>query len=109
MVAEYGYMIALMPSGVLLREQFFNPTKFLRNLGTRYQVILAAAPYKGDDALFWSRSFNFKYERGACLVTARNYAMWVPVSRDPSLPIAEHIKIVPEPYKMRPNFYKRFS
>jgi len=35
MVAEYGYIVALMESGRLLRQQFFRPNKFAVNGGRR--------------------------------------------------------------------------
>jgi hypothetical protein len=72
MVAEYGYIIALMESGLLLRQQFFNPDRFDRSLGTRYQVLLAGQPFTEADALIWRNPFSFKFDGGACLVTVRN-------------------------------------
>jgi len=40
MVAEYGYIITLMKSGLLMREQFFQRHNFHRLLGTRHQLLL---------------------------------------------------------------------
>lgn len=38
MVAEFGYIVASMKSGLLLREQFFNPYKYHRDLGARHKI-----------------------------------------------------------------------
>jgi hypothetical protein len=109
MVARFGYAIALMPSGLLLREQFFRPHKFHPQLGTRFQVIFAGEPAKTLDSEVWRNPFAFSFERGACIVTIRNFAITVPVSRDPFVPIAQHLRIVPERYKLRPNFQTSFT
>jgi|GraSoi_2013_60cm_1033757.scaffolds.fasta_scaffold47361_2 hypothetical protein len=39
MVAEFGYIIALMRSGLLMREQFFNSRKFHPSLALRHQML----------------------------------------------------------------------
>jgi hypothetical protein len=109
MVAEYGYIVALMPSGRLLREQFFNPNQFHRSLGTRYQVLLAGAPFTEAKDGIWTKPFSFKFDRGACIVTVRNFVITLPMSRDPCAPIAKHIKIVPSRFKLRPDFSTALS
>jgi hypothetical protein len=109
MVARFGYVIALMPSGLLLREQFFRPQKFHPKLDARYQLILAGAPFTSADTEIWRNPFAFKFERGACLVTVRNFVITAPVSRDPFAPLAQHLRIAPEKYKLRPNFSTSFT
>jgi hypothetical protein len=109
MVAEYGYIITLMQSGLLLREQFFNPHKFRPSLDARSQMLLVGAPFTAADEGVWSKPFSFAFERGACLVTARNYVITVPVSQNPFAPIARNLKIVPSRFKMRPDFRTAFS
>jgi hypothetical protein len=109
MVAECGYIVTLMQSGLLLREQFFNPYKFRPSLGTRYKVLLVGAPFTEMNEGVWSKPFSFSFERGACLVTARNYGITVPVSQDPFAPIAQHLKIVPSRFKLRPDLRTAFS
>jgi hypothetical protein len=109
MVAEFGFVISLMKSGLLLREQFFNPRKFRPALGSRYQALLVGAPVTAADESVWSNPFSFKFERGACLVTARNYVITVPISQDPFTPVARHVKIVPSRFKLRPDFRTAFS
>jgi hypothetical protein len=109
MVAEYGYIVTLMPSGRLLREQFFNPDRFHRSLGTRYQVLLAGAPFTDSDVGIWNKPFSFTFDRGACLVTVRNFVITVPMSRDPFAPISRHIKMASPRFKMRPDFGTTFT
>ncbi|WP_159011078.1 hypothetical protein [Bradyrhizobium sp. S69] len=98
-----------MPSGLLLREQFFRPNKFHPRLDARHQMILTGEPFTGADTEIWRNPFAFAFERGACIVTIRHFAIVVPVSRDPFAPIAQHLRIVPEKYKLRPNFQTSFT
>jgi hypothetical protein len=109
MVARFGYAISLMPSGLLLREQFFRPNKFHPRLDARHQMILTGEPFTGTDTEIWRNPFAFAFEQGACIVTIRHFAIAVPVSRDPFAPIAQHLRIVPEKYKLRPNFQTSFT
>ncbi|MCC8976466.1 HNH endonuclease [Bradyrhizobium brasilense] len=108
MVAEFGYAVALMQSGRLLREQFFNPRKFHKQLGTRYQIVLVGSPATDPEHQVWSKPFGFHFERGACIVNVRSYVITLPVSRDPRTPIAQHVKFVPSRFKLRPDFSTSF-
>jgi hypothetical protein len=105
MVAEFGYL----GSGQLMREQFFLHQRFHPRLGTRYQMLLAGAPFTGVDEKIWQNPFSFSYQRGACIVAARNFSMMVPADRDPAVPIARHVKILPSKYAFRPNFSASFD
>lgn len=110
MVAEFGYVIVLMRSGLLMRQQFFNPRKFHHELPHRCQMVLGGSAPTLPDANLWTKPFSFGFERdGACLVVARNFAVYVPVSRDPRLPFAKHLRIVPTKYKLRPDFRAFFE
>jgi hypothetical protein len=102
MVSEFGYVVALAESGQLLREQFFHPNKILNCLGTRYQMVLVGQPSTDPADQVWSKPFSYAFDRGACIVTARNFAITVPVSRDPRIPNAQHVKFAPSKYKFRP-------
>ena len=86
MVAEFGFKITLMDSGRLLREQFFRPRKFHPSLDSRHQIILGGQPATSPGEKVWAKPFSFTYERGACVVAARNFAMLLPVSNDPFFP-----------------------
>jgi hypothetical protein len=109
MVAEYGYIIALMESGLLLREQFFRPQKFHPKLGPRFQILLGGVPPTNPDDKIWTSPFGFKLEPGACIVSARNFAVTVPVSRDPLINIGRHLKITPHRHRFRPDFQSFFD
>jgi len=109
MVAEFGYIIALMRSGLLMREQFFNPRKFHPSLALRHQMLLGGTMPTAPEERIWTNPFLFTFENGACSVGARNFAVIVPVSRDPRLPIARHLQIVPSEFKLRPDFRTVFD
>ena len=64
MVAEFGFKIALMESGLLMREQFFRPRKFHPALALRHQLILGGQPPVSPEERFWRRPFSFKFGRG---------------------------------------------
>jgi hypothetical protein len=104
MVAEFGYIVALMRSGLILREQFFNPTRFHKALGTKFQMILTGEPQFLRDDPVWSYPFHFRFEDDVCAVTVRNFVIHLPVSQDPRAPIVRHLKYVPQRYAFRPSF-----
>jgi hypothetical protein len=105
MVAEYGYTIVLMRSGLLMREQFFKPHRFHRDLPHKSQLLLGGSLPNSPDAPIWIRPFSFSFDRpGFCTVGARNFALLVPVSRDPHQPVAKHLPFAPAKYKLRPDF-----
>jgi hypothetical protein len=104
MVAEFGYVITLMQSGVLMREQFFSPDRFRRELPIRSQMILGATINFPPDAPAWSKLFSFGMHDDCCVVATRIFAVTVPVSCDPRQPLAKHLRIVPYKYKLRPDF-----
>ncbi len=105
MVAEFGYAVVLMPSGLLMRRQFFSPHKYLRDLPLRHQIVLGGSRPTESEHPVWSKPFSFTLsETGCCHVGARNFAVNVPLTRNPFLPFATHLRIVPERYKLRPTF-----
>ena len=110
MVAEFGYRVVLMPSGLLMREQFFNPRRFHTAMPMMSQMLLggsvAGTPH--DDPM-WANPFSFSFQEGDCMVGMRNFVATVPVSQDPRQPIARHLKIVPARYKLRPDFRAVFD
>lgn len=109
MVAEFGYAVALMPSGLLMRRQFFSPHKYLADLPLRHHMVLGGTHPTQPENPIWTKPFSFTFADGCCHVGARNFAVNVPVTRDPRLPFAVHLPIVPEAYKVRPNFKTFFE
>ena len=106
MILEFGYQVALTRSGILMREQFFSPTRFHRRMPLRHQMILAAPPPKYEDAHFklWAHPFQFTVDTDVCYVGFRTMSLILPISRDPRLPVAKSIIIVPSKYRLRPDF-----
>jgi hypothetical protein len=104
MVSEFGYLIALMRSGLLMREQFFMPNKFHRSLGLRHQMILGGPMLTSADARIWTSPFSFSFHNMACTFGARNIAIILPVSRDPRVPFASHLPFAPSKFTFRPDF-----
>jgi hypothetical protein len=110
MVKEFGYIVSLMPSGLLLREQFFKPHKFHRELPLSSQMLLGGDTITASDAPVWAKPFSFGFCRpGVCTVGARNFALMLPISRDPRETIARHLRIAPTKYKLRPDFRTVFD
>jgi hypothetical protein len=93
-----------------MRRRFFSPYKYLRDLPVRHQMVLGGALPTEPDNPMWSKPFSFTFsETGCCHVGARNFAVNVPVTRDPRLPFATYLRIVPDRYKFRPNFKTFFD
>ena len=110
MVAEFGYVVVLMESGRLMREQFFSPNRFHRLLPLRHQMLLVGSlPTDAPDAKIWSKPFSFTYQNGACTFGARNFSIILPSSQDPSNPVARHVRFLPWKYTLRPDFRTAFS
>jgi len=86
-----------------------NPTKLRNGLGTKFKAIFMGAPHKDPDDPIWAHPFRFQIEDQSCLVTVRNFVIFLPLSRDPRDPIVRHLKIVPQRYAFRPNFETRFT
>ncbi len=105
--AKYGFQITLVPSGLIMRRQFFNPNKFNRDVPVNCQRVLMGEPAKGfdkNDVRFWVPPFNFSVEQNFCITVVRNVSMWLPLSRDPEIPIASVLPFAPPTYALRPNF-----
>ncbi len=111
MVAEFGYIIVLMRSGLLMRQQFFSPYKYHHELPPKSQMLLGGSlPVSSPEARMWAKPFAFSFERtGFCTVGARNFVVLVPVTRDPREPIAKHLPFAPSKYKVRPDFTTFFN
>ncbi len=101
----------LMPSGRLMRRQFFEPLKTLSELPSVSQMIFdGSADRMAHDAPVWAASFSFSFEQaGICHVVMRNFGIAIPVSQDPRQPIARHLRFAPSKYKLRPDFTAVFD
>jgi hypothetical protein len=111
MVSTYGYQVALTSSGILSRHQFFMPHKFHNDMPLRSQVVLIAPPIKLQEECFslWEKPFTLSIVDGSCLFCVGSIVVRLPVSRNPELPIAKRIKIIPAKYALRPDFRTMFD
>ena len=51
-----------------------------------------------SDLTQWSRPFAYAVEGNACIIIMRGLAVLLPISRDPSIPIAVNLPIRPTKY-----------
>ncbi len=104
LVSEYGYRVVVTQSGLLMRQQFFNPFKFHPQMPVMSQMILGGSlPITNPNARIWANPFSFKVEDGRCVVACRNFVVHIPLSDDPRIPIARHLRFAPSKYKLRPD------
>jgi hypothetical protein len=111
MVVRFGYQVALTPTGLLMRQQFFLPNKFNPDMPIRTQMLLMATPldYSKAGPAFWTNPFSFSIDRGFCVIAVRGVSLALPLSRDPNTPIAKQIAIPPARYALRPDFRTVFE
>ena len=63
MFARYGYQIALTKSGIIIRNQFFSPTKFISKFPADCQIVLMGEKptvYNTGDLLYGRHPFLFR-------------------------------------------------
>jgi len=109
--ANYGFQITLVPSGLIMRRQFFNPNRFNQDVPIKCQMTLMGEPnlrYCEESAKYWDSPFKFAFEAGFCCAVVRNASIFLPLSRNPEIPIARELPFVPPRYALRPNFQTVF-
>ena len=111
MVMKFGYQVALMGSGRLMRGQFFQPSKFHRDLPSRSQLVLVGQlPEYDEDYLdIWKNPFKFTIDTDSCYVAMRSISLIIPISYDIRLPLYKSLLITPIRYKLRPDFETIFD
>ncbi len=111
MVQEFGYQVVLIQSGLLMRQQFFMPNSFHKHMPMSSQIMLSAPPptFAEEDKNIWLNPFNFHIDGTSCVVTFRTHVIRLPISRDPRVPIAQHLAVRPSKYKLRPDFRTVFT
>lgn len=108
---RYGYRVALTTGGLILRNQFFNPNRFTKNLPMTSQMILRADPrrvYAEDARQYWSTPVNVVVEGKRATVVIRNYSATIPLSHDPTSPISTTLPYAPQKYVFRPDLRTAF-
>lgn len=110
-VSKFGYSVSLARSGVIMRRQFFEPYKFIRDMPVMSQMLLGGDHKPtSPDLPMWSNPFSFSYQGdGECVVTVRGVGVVIPMSHDPEKEFSMHLKIIPAKYKLRPSFETIFD
>ncbi|MGA9600860.1 MAG: hypothetical protein WBS22_11535 [Methylocystis sp.] len=109
---EFGYQIPLLPSGRLMRNQFFHPNTFLREVPVTSQLILAGSGlsnYEEANRAYWSEPFKITVDRNSAFIALRNMSFKLPLSRDPALPLARTLPYAPSKYAFRPDLTTVFD
>ncbi|AZG77175.1 hypothetical protein [Methylocystis rosea] len=109
---QFGYQIALLPSGLLMRNQFFHPNSFLRDVPLSCQVVLAGErlrSYEEGNREYWSEPFKITVDGASAFIVLRNMVLNLPLSRDPKLPLARALPYAPSKYAFRPDLRTAFE
>jgi hypothetical protein len=110
--SKFGYRVALSSGGLLMRRQFFAPNAFLNDVPHKYQIILGGQVLTQFDAhnrSYWSDPFNFHIEEDSVCLAIRSMGFFLPLSEDPTIPLARVLRYVPPRYKLRPNLETVFE
>jgi hypothetical protein len=108
---QYGYRISLSRSGVLMRHQFFNPGAFWKDLPDKCQMVLGGPPlseFNDNIKSYWHDPFKITIQKGFALVSVRSVTFWLPLSDDPTAPLATLLRYAPPRLKFRPDFTSVF-
>jgi hypothetical protein len=109
---QFGYQIALSSAGLLSRRQFFYPNTFLKEVPLNCQMMLAGdrrSEFKEDEERYWREPFSIEINRMTALIVLRNMGFRVPVSRDPTQPLARILAYAPPKYTFRPDMTNFFD
>ena len=109
---KFGYQIALLPSGLLMRNQFFHPNSFLQGVPISCQMILTGdklSNYDEANRTYWSEPFKITVDSSSAVIVLRNMCFRLPLSRDPSQPFARALRYVPSKYTFRPDLTTVFE
>jgi hypothetical protein len=99
---EYGYRVALSPSGRLLRRQFFHPDAFLDEVPHQYQMMLlteSVTELNDQNKSYWDEPFKITINDRSALIGIRSMAFPLPLYDDPTTPIARVLRYVPQRFK----------
>lgn len=100
----FGYQIALISSGLLTRAQFFQPNSFINNMPSTCQMMLTGESWSqiGELTLdHWRNPISINIEGDFAFIVLRNMIVQLPLSCDPTLPLARSLPYVPLKYKFR--------
>lgn len=103
---QYGYRVALTESGLIARNQFFNPKGFTKHLPITSQMVLRADPlthYKPDTHAYWSDPVKVYADATKATIAIRNYSVILPLSHDPKIPLSRSLAYAPRKHVFRPD------
>jgi hypothetical protein len=110
--SKYGYRVALSASGLLMRKQYFSPFSILKAIPYNCQVVLGGQPlteFTEENDVYWSDPFKITIENGYANMVLRSMAFSLPLSEDPTVPLARMLQYVPPKYRWRPNLETAFQ
>lgn len=108
----YGYRIAFSSSGLLMRNQFFAPNRFLKNIPLRHQIILFGQPLtelNDENKSYWDEPFKFTIDNEIAYLAVRSVSFGLPLSSDPTKPIARILPYAPSRHVLRPDLKTVFE
>lgn len=109
---QFGYQIALSPSGRLMRNQFFSPNSFLPDVPLASQILLAGESLSSFDEAsrtYWSEPFKITVDDTSALIGLRSIAFRLPLSHNPIHPFARSLRYVPPKLTFRPDLTTVFN
>lgn len=110
---KYGYQIALSQAGLIMRQQFFSPDRFVKNMPVKSQFVFktdAPPQYNETSDPYWSEPFTFTIdEESSVMMVVRNASMSLPISRNPETPFVRRLVYVPPRYTFRPDLRTAFN
>jgi len=109
---HFGYQIALLPSGLLMRNQFFHPNSFLRDVPLTCRMMLTGEGLSNFDEAtrtYWTEPFKINVDGTSAFIALRNMSFKLPLSRDPTLPLARALPYAPSKYTFRPDLTTAFE
>ena len=113
MVREFGYAAVLLPSGLLMRQQFFLPQRFHPELPIKCQVLMSGSPptFNASNIGVWTRPFYFEMDlsQSICRVGFKHTLIMLPITADPRSVKARCTLFTPAKYTLRPRFDALFE
>lgn len=109
---RFGYQVALLPGGLLMRSQFFHPNSFLQGIPISCQMVLTGdrlSTYDEAARTYWSEPFKITVDSSSAVIVLRNMCFRLPLSRDPTQPLARALLYVPSKYTFRPDLTTVFD
>ena len=110
--SKYGYRVAPSASGLLMRRQYFSPFSILKAIPYYCQVVLGGQPlteFTEENETYWSDPFKITIENGYANMVLRSVSFSLPLSEDPTVPLARILQYAPPKYRWRPNLETAFQ